>query len=51
MFPSVYQRVNVEGTRVVLKGAFEAKVEKLIYISTDEVYGESLDEVSSIPLL
>uniref|UniRef100_A0A4W5PLF3 dTDP-D-glucose 4,6-dehydratase n=1 Tax=Hucho hucho TaxID=62062 RepID=A0A4W5PLF3_9TELE len=42
VWPSRYHMVNVEGTRVLLKAAFEAKVEKFIYISTDEVYGESL---------
>ena len=43
--PSTYHRVNVEGTRVLLKGAFDAKVDKFVYISTDEVYGQSLDKV------
>uniref|UniRef100_A0A8C8CKL8 dTDP-D-glucose 4,6-dehydratase n=1 Tax=Oncorhynchus tshawytscha TaxID=74940 RepID=A0A8C8CKL8_ONCTS len=42
VWPSRYHMVNVEGTRVLLKAAFEAMVEKFIYISTDEVYGESL---------
>lgn len=42
--PSSYQRVNVEGTHVLLKAAFDAKVDKFVYISTDEVYGESLDK-------
>nr|ACO09674.1 dTDP-D-glucose 4,6-dehydratase [Osmerus mordax] len=42
--PSTYHRVNVEGTRVLLKGAFDAKVAKFVYISTDEVYGQSLDK-------
>ncbi|XP_038835592.1 dTDP-D-glucose 4,6-dehydratase-like isoform X3 [Salvelinus namaycush] len=42
IWPSRYHMVNVGGTRVLLKAAFEAKVEKFIYISTDEVYGESL---------
>ncbi|XP_036807925.1 dTDP-D-glucose 4,6-dehydratase isoform X3 [Oncorhynchus mykiss] len=45
VWPSRYHMVNVEGTRVLLKEAFEAKVEKFIYISTDEVYGESLYKV------
>uniref|UniRef100_A0A8C7PFE6 NAD(P)-binding domain-containing protein n=1 Tax=Oncorhynchus mykiss TaxID=8022 RepID=A0A8C7PFE6_ONCMY len=45
VWPSRYHMVNVEGTRVLLKEAFEAKVEKFIYISTDEVYGESLHKV------
>uniref|UniRef100_A0A4W5PID6 TDP-glucose 4,6-dehydratase n=1 Tax=Hucho hucho TaxID=62062 RepID=A0A4W5PID6_9TELE len=46
VWPSRYHMVNVEGTRVLLKAAFEAKVEKFIYISTDEVYGESLYKVN-----
>uniref|UniRef100_A0A8C7M7G1 dTDP-D-glucose 4,6-dehydratase n=1 Tax=Oncorhynchus kisutch TaxID=8019 RepID=A0A8C7M7G1_ONCKI len=46
LWPSRYHMVNVEGTRVLLKAAFEAKVEKFIYISTDEVYGESLYKVN-----
>ncbi|KAM4047076.1 dTDP-D-glucose 4,6-dehydratase [Anomaloglossus baeobatrachus] len=36
--------VNIFGTHVLLNAAYEARVEKFIYISTDEVYGGSLDE-------
>uniref|UniRef100_A0AAY5K1E4 dTDP-D-glucose 4,6-dehydratase n=1 Tax=Esox lucius TaxID=8010 RepID=A0AAY5K1E4_ESOLU len=44
IWPSRYHQTNVEGTQVLLKSAFEARVEKFIYVSTDEVYGESLDK-------
>ncbi|KAJ8003835.1 hypothetical protein DPEC_G00152530 [Dallia pectoralis] len=43
-WPSKYHQANVEGTKILLKSAFEAGVEKFIYVSTDEVYGESLDK-------
>ncbi|KAM9610189.1 dTDP-D-glucose 4,6-dehydratase isoform 1-T1 [Trichechus inunguis] len=36
--------VNVYGTHVLLNAAYEAQVEKFIYVSTDEVYGGSLDK-------
>ncbi|XP_022432645.1 dTDP-D-glucose 4,6-dehydratase isoform X2 [Delphinapterus leucas] len=36
--------VNVYGTHVLLSAAYEARVEKFIYVSTDEVYGGSLDK-------
>ncbi|KAM4700961.1 dTDP-D-glucose 4,6-dehydratase [Discoglossus pictus] len=36
--------VNTYGTHILLNGAREAGVEKFIYISTDEVYGGSLNE-------
>ncbi|XP_020821473.1 dTDP-D-glucose 4,6-dehydratase isoform X1 [Phascolarctos cinereus] len=36
--------VNVYGTHVLLSAAYEARVEKFIYVSTDEVYGGSLNE-------
>lgn len=39
--------VNVYGTHVLVSAAHEARVEKFIYVSTDEVYGGSLDKVSS----
>lgn len=39
--------VNVYGTHVLVNAAYEAGVEKFIYVSTDEVYGGSLDQVSS----
>ncbi|GAB1299174.1 dTDP-D-glucose 4,6-dehydratase [Apodemus speciosus] len=36
--------VNVYGTHVLVNAAYEAGVEKFIYVSTDEVYGGSLDQ-------
>ncbi|XP_030638082.1 dTDP-D-glucose 4,6-dehydratase [Chanos chanos] len=42
--PSKFMHVNSEGTRVLLRAAFEAGVQKFIYVSTDEVYGDSLDK-------
>ncbi|KAG9492161.1 hypothetical protein GDO78_000593 [Eleutherodactylus coqui] len=36
--------VNIYGTHILLNAAYEAGVEKFIYISTDEVYGGSLDQ-------
>ncbi|XP_028930004.1 dTDP-D-glucose 4,6-dehydratase isoform X2 [Ornithorhynchus anatinus] len=36
--------VNVYGTHVLVSAAHEARVEKFIYVSTDEVYGGSLDQ-------
>ncbi|MBN3318662.1 TGDS dehydratase, partial [Atractosteus spatula] len=41
---SKFSRVNVYGTYVLVNAAREAGVEKFIYASTDEVYGDSLDE-------
>lgn len=35
-----FLRVNVEGTRVMLDAAREAEVERFVYVSTDEVYGD-----------
>ncbi|KAM9328750.1 dTDP-D-glucose 4,6-dehydratase isoform 2-T2 [Pholidichthys leucotaenia] len=45
-FPSSYQRVNVDGTRVLLAAAHQSQhqPQRFIYISTDEVYGPGLDE-------
>ena len=47
--PSSFQRVNVEGTRVVLRAAQQAPHApyRFIYVSTDEVYGDSLDQVTT----
>ncbi|KAK2506318.1 hypothetical protein MC885_007580 [Smutsia gigantea] len=36
--------VNVYGTHVLVSAAYEARVEKFIYASTDEVYGGRLDQ-------
>ncbi|NXX92092.1 TGDS dehydratase, partial [Centropus bengalensis] len=36
--------VNVYGTHVLVAAAYEANVEKFVYVSTDEVYGGSTDE-------
>lgn len=46
--PSTFQQVNVEGTRVLLGAAHQARhqPQRFIYISTDEVYGASLHEAS-----
>lgn len=46
--PSSFQRVNIDGTRVLLGAAHQAQYQpqRFIYVSTDEVYGASLDEVS-----
>ncbi|KAM8903942.1 dTDP-D-glucose 4,6-dehydratase isoform 1-T1 [Spinachia spinachia] len=44
--PSAFQRVNVGGTRVLLRAARQARhrAERFIHVSTDEVYGASLDQ-------
>jgi len=46
--PSDFQRVNVEGTRVVLEAGLGAghAPRRFVYVSTDEVYGCSLHQVS-----
>lgn len=46
-FPSSFQRVNVDGTRVLLEAAHQARHQprRFIYVSTDEVYGASVDQV------
>ncbi|XP_066562796.1 dTDP-D-glucose 4,6-dehydratase isoform X2 [Amia ocellicauda] len=44
-FSSEFMHVNAYGTHVLVKAAHEAGVEKFIYASTDEVYGDSIDEV------
>ncbi|KAF7711305.1 dTDP-D-glucose 4,6-dehydratase-like [Silurus meridionalis] len=44
LYPSQFMHVNAAGTNVLLKAAFESGVEKFIYMSTDEVYGDSLDK-------
>ncbi|XP_035936003.1 dTDP-D-glucose 4,6-dehydratase isoform X3 [Halichoerus grypus] len=40
--------VNVYGTHVLVSAAHEARVEKFIYVSTDEVYGGSLDKFPAV---
>ncbi|ROK31085.1 dTDP-D-glucose 4,6-dehydratase [Anabarilius grahami] len=42
--PSHFMRVNADGTGVLVRAALEARVRRFIYISTDEVYGDSLDQ-------
>ncbi|TRY54028.1 hypothetical protein DNTS_003503 [Danionella cerebrum] len=42
--PLHFMQVNVEGTRVLVRAALQAGVQRFIYISTDEVYGESLQQ-------
>uniref|UniRef100_A0AAY4DNN8 dTDP-D-glucose 4,6-dehydratase n=1 Tax=Denticeps clupeoides TaxID=299321 RepID=A0AAY4DNN8_9TELE len=44
LFPSRFMEVNAEGTRVLLAAALHAGIERFIYVSTDEVYGASIDE-------
>lgn len=45
--PSSFQRVNIDGTRVLLGAAHQARhhPQRFVYVSTDEVYGAGLDEV------
>ncbi|XP_056157301.1 dTDP-D-glucose 4,6-dehydratase-like [Lampris incognitus] len=45
--PSSFQQVNVNGTRVLLTAAHRARhsPQRFIYVSTDEVYGSSLNKV------
>ncbi|XP_068165451.1 dTDP-D-glucose 4,6-dehydratase-like [Antennarius striatus] len=45
--PASFQHVNVGGTRVLLGASQEARhrPQRFIYVSTDEVYGASLDQV------
>ncbi|KAF3857157.1 hypothetical protein F7725_009016 [Dissostichus mawsoni] len=45
--PASFQHVNIEGTRVLLAAAHQAphKSQRFVYVSTDEVYGEGLDQV------
>lgn len=46
--PSSFQHVNVDGTKVLLGAAYRARhrLRRFIYVSTDEVYGASTDQVS-----
>ncbi|XP_077439625.1 dTDP-D-glucose 4,6-dehydratase [Vanacampus margaritifer] len=45
--PATFQHVNIHGTRVLLAAASRTRhrLRRFIYVSTDEVYGSSLDEV------
>ncbi|CAJ1087377.1 dTDP-D-glucose 4%2C6-dehydratase-like [Xyrichtys novacula] len=45
--PLIFQRVNVEGTRVLLSAACHAErsLHRFIYVSTDEVYGATSQQV------
>ncbi|XP_047432018.1 dTDP-D-glucose 4,6-dehydratase-like [Mugil cephalus] len=45
--PSSFQRVNVDGTGVLLGAARSARhrLQRFVYVSTDEVYGAGLEEV------
>ncbi|KAL2087482.1 hypothetical protein ACEWY4_016310 [Coilia grayii] len=45
LFPSQFMAVNAEGTHVLLCAALKTGIERFIYVSTDEVYGASRDEV------
>jgi dTDP-glucose 4,6-dehydratase len=42
--PNSFVTSNVLGTQVIINACLKHKVEKLIYISTDEVYGQLTDE-------
>lgn len=42
--PTPFFRTNVDGTRVVLEVALELGIEKVVHMSTDEVFGASRDE-------
>ncbi|XP_053709637.1 dTDP-D-glucose 4,6-dehydratase-like isoform X2 [Synchiropus splendidus] len=46
MSPSSFRQVNIDGTRVMLAAALLAphQPERFIYVSTDEVYGQGLDQ-------
>lgn len=41
--PSVYGKVNVEGVRNVMESALEAKVKKVVHISTVAIFGNTND--------
>ncbi|XP_069746445.1 dTDP-D-glucose 4,6-dehydratase-like isoform X1 [Narcine bancroftii] len=41
---SEFKNVNIYGTEVLVKAAYQANVEKFIHVSTDEVYGGSIKE-------
>lgn len=41
--PELFFRVNVEGTRVMIEESLTAGVKKFLHISTDEVYGSTVE--------
>ena len=41
--PDTFYKTNVEGTLVMLSQAFKKGVEKFVHISTDEVYGSTVE--------
>lgn len=41
--PGIFDRTNVQGTRVLLESADYLGVERFIHVSTDEVYGDAAD--------
>ncbi len=41
--PDVFERTNVEGTRVLLEAAVRHRVGRFVHVSTDEVYGEAAE--------
>lgn len=43
--PVAFTETNVVGTAVLLKAATSYGVKRFLHVSTDEVYGESIDEV------
>ncbi len=51
--PKIFVETNVLGTQVLLESALKFKIEKFIQISTDEVYGSSIEGrfTESSPLL
>ena len=51
--PSSFQHVNIDGTRILLGAAHQAQhqLHRFIYISTDEVYGASVEQVSGRGLI
>lgn len=44
--PQIFTKTNVVGTQVIVDACVKYGVEKLIYISTDEVYGQLISEQS-----
>lgn len=48
--PATFQRVNVDGTAVLLQAAHQAqhRLRRFVYVSTDEVYGPSLEQVRRV---